>query len=189
MSHRKPRASEAETEMQAELDTYKEALDNLSPPFYASCRRRAGPLLPEQIHRFAYRYDYQNITLPKIAGDGLKLARSSNTAAAGGTVKYAEGFVPNVHGDTGSAGGIGCGGFSGIMEPGPAAGAWGGLRRQENNGIQKLQAIRLSILPVSRLLIHCCTGAYPSSVGGAVRMKTDRHHRADPGGSAAPVAR
>ena len=40
------------------------------------------------------------------------------------------------------------------MEPEPHCRARGGLRRRENNGIQKLQAIRLSILPVSRLLIR-----------------------------------
>lgn len=45
-------------------------------------------------------------------------------------------------------------GLSGIMEPEPHRGIRGGLRQLENNGMQKLQAIRLSILPVSRLLIR-----------------------------------
>ena len=179
-------------EIEQELDTYKEALDNLSPRFTHHVVEKGETLYSLSKSTGLPIIDFQNITPPELR-DGtnppdpsLPLPPGAVKAGAGATAGS------DVHGDTSGSLGVGSGswpGFRGSWTRNRTAGpgvAFGDGRTTVYRNCRQ-SGCRSCRFPV--FLSGCCTGCLSFFSWWRCPHETDRHHRADPGGSAAPVAR
>lgn len=186
MSASKARARRAERRSNQELDTYKEALDNLSPHFTHHVVEKG-----ETLYSLSKSTGLPIDTITKYNAtelrDGLKLGSILKLPLPPGAVKAGAGATvgSDVHGDTSGSLGVGSGVAgrvsgdhgTGTAPQGPGwPSATGEQRYTETVGNQ---AVDPAGFPSSYPAAD--TGAYPCFSWWRCPHETDRHHRARSG--------